>query len=303
MPTMSLANTMAFHNITDQEKEFPIIRVFGTIGWIVAGLTVSFVLVHFVSGELPPEATALPLYLTAAASFALGLYSFTLPHTPPPAKGEKISVRTIIGVDALKELGSKSFYIFLASSLLICIPLAAYYNFTQLFLGDTGFQNIAATQTIGQASEAIFMLLMSLLFVRLGVKWMLGVGMAAWVVRYVFFAYGALDPTVWMILMGIALHGICYDFFFVTGQIYVDLKSNEKIRGQAQGLIVIITYGIGLLIGAQLAGFTYNLFLGDQASLTLEQWHQFWWVPALFAAVVMVFSCSLSMIRKQKSRL
>ena len=138
MPTLSLSNTLAFHNITDQEKEFPIIRVFGTIGWIVAGLTVSFVLVHFVSWEIPPEATALPLYLTSAASFALGIYSFTLPQTPPPAKGEKISVRSIIGVDALKELGSKSFYIFLDSSLLICIPLAAYYNFTQLFLGDTG---------------------------------------------------------------------------------------------------------------------------------------------------------------------
>ncbi len=288
MPTMSLANTLAFHNISDQEKEFPIIRVFGTIGWIAAGLTVSFVLVNFISDGIAPEATALPLYLTAAASFLLGLYSFSLPHTPPPAKGESILVRTIAGVDALKELGSKSFYIFLASSLLLCIPLAAYYNFTQLFLGDTGFQNIAATQTIGQVSEVIFMLLMPLLFIRLGGKWMLAVGMAAWVARYIFFAYGALDPTTWMILVGIALHGICYDFFFVTGQIYVDLKSNEKIRGQAQGLIVIVTYGIGLLIGAQLAGFTYNLFLGDQTSLTLEQWHQFWWAPALFAAVVMI---------------
>jgi nucleoside transporter len=289
MPTMSLANTLAFHNITDQEKEFPIIRVFGTIGWIVAGLTVSFVLVHFVAEGIPPEATALPLYLTAAASFALGIYSFTLPHTPPPAKGESISVRSIVGVDALKELGSKSFYIFLASSLLICIPLAAYYNFTQLFLGDTGFQNIAATQTIGQVSEVVFMVLMPFFFVRLGVKWMLGIGMFAWVLRYVFFAFGALDPVVWMIITGIALHGICYDFFFVTGHIYVDLKSNDKIRGQAQGLIVLLTYGIGMLIGAQLAGTTFNYFLGDQATLTLDQWYQFWWVPAIFAAVVMVF--------------
>lgn len=289
MPTMSLANTLAFHNIEDQEKEFPIIRVFGTIGWIVAGLTVSFVLVSFVAEGVPPEATALPLYLTAAASFVLGLYSFTLPHTPPHAKGVKVSVRSIAGVDALKQLGSKSFYIFLGSSLLICIPLAAYYNFTQIYLGATGFENIAATQTIGQVSEVVFMLLMPFFFVRLGVKWMLGVGMLAWVARYALFAMGAPDAVTWMILGGIALHGICYDFFFVTGQIYVDLKSNDKIRGQAQGLIVLITYGVGMLIGAQLAGMTYNMFLGDQASLTLDQWAQFWWIPAIFAAVVMVF--------------
>ena len=288
MPTMSLANTLAFHNIKDQEKEFPVIRVFGTIGWIVAGLTVSFVLVGFVSGDLPPEATALPLYLTAIASFALGIYSFTLPHTPPPAKGESVSVRSIVGIDSLKLLGSKSFYIFLGSSLLICIPLAAYYNFTQIYLGATGFQNIAATQTIGQVSEVVFMLLMPFFFVRLGVKWMLGVGMFAWVLRYALFALGAPDPTVWMIIGGIALHGICYDFFFVTGQIYVDIKASERIRGQAQGLIVLITYGVGMLIGAQLAGATYNMFLGDQSALTLDQWYQFWWIPAIFAAVVMV---------------
>lgn len=289
MPTMSLANTLSFHNISDQEKEFPVIRVFGSIGWIVAGLTVSFVLVAFVSDGIRPEATALPLYLTAGASIILGLYSFTLPHTPPPAKGETVSLRSIIGVDALKQLGSKSFYIFLASSLLICIPLAAYYNFTQLYLGNAGFQNIAATQTIGQVSEVLFMLLMPFFFIRLGVKWMLGVGMLAWVLRYTLFALGAPDVTTWMILGGIALHGICYDFFFVTGQIYVDIKAFDKIRGQAQGLIVLITYGIGMLIGAQFAGLAFNLFLGEQSALTLDQWYSFWWLPAGFAAAVFVF--------------
>ncbi|MEX0649157.1 MAG: MFS transporter [Balneolaceae bacterium] len=289
MPTMSLANTLAFHNINDQEKEFPVIRVFGTIGWIAAGLTVSFVLVSFVAEGVVPEATALPLYLTAAASIVLGIYSFTLPHTPPAAKGDIVSVRSILGLDALKQLGSKSFYIFLASSLLISIPLAAYYNFTQIFLEATGFQNIAATQTIGQVSEVLFMVLMPFFFIRLGVKWMLGIGMLAWFARYALFALGAPDAVTWMILGGIALHGICYDFFFVTGQIYVDLKSNDKIRGQAQGLIVLITYGVGMLIGAQLAGQTYNLFLGDQAALSLNQWYQFWWVPAIFAAVIMIF--------------
>tara|TARA_R100001143_G_scaffold63591_1_gene73028 strand:+ start:49140 stop:50396 length:1257 start_codon:yes stop_codon:yes gene_type:complete len=289
MPTISLANTCAFHHIDDQEKEFPLIRVFGTLGWIVSGLTVSFGLVYFVTDGLIPEATALPLYLTSAASFAFAALTFTLPHTPPPAKGQSVSVRSIIGIDALKELGNKSFYSFIAASLLLCIPLAAYYNFTQIYMTDTNFQNIAATQTIGQVSEVLFMVLMPLFFVRLGVKWMLGVGMLAWFLRYALFALGATEPTVWMILTGIALHGICYDFFFVTGQIYVDMKASDKIRGQAQGLIVLITYGIGMLIGAQIAGQVYNLFLGDQANLSPEQWVQFWWVPAIFSLAVFLF--------------
>lgn len=289
MPTMSLANTLSFHHIDDQEKQFPIIRVFGTIGWIVAGLVISFVLGMFVAEGLQPEQTALPLYMTAGASLLLGLYSFTLPHTPPPAAGEKVSVRSIVGIDALKQLGSKSFYVFLASSFLLCIPLAAYYNFTQIYLGDTGFENIAATLTIGQMSEVLFMILIPAMFVRLGVKWMLAAGMFAWVLRYALFAFGAPSEITWMIIAGIALHGICYDFFFVTGQIYVDKKSTANIRGQAQGLIILITYGVGMLIGAQVAGRIYNSFLADADALTLQQWYEFWWIPAIFAGVVMVF--------------
>ncbi|SMO62833.1 MFS transporter [Fodinibius sediminis] len=289
MPTMSLANTLSFHHIDDQEKDFPIIRVFGTIGWIVAGLIISFVLGIFVADNLKPEQTALPLYLTSAASLLLGIYSFTLPHTPPPAAGEKISVRSIVGIDALKQLGSRSFYVFLFSSFLICIPLAAYYNFTQIFLGNAGFDNIAATLTIGQMSEALFMVLIPAMFIRLGVKWMLAAGMFAWVLRYALFALGATEPTVWMIITGIALHGICYDFFFVTGQIYVDKKSTPAIRGQAQGLIILITYGVGMLIGAQVAGQVYNSFLGTASSLTLSQWYDFWWIPAIFAIAVLIF--------------
>ncbi|MBX6381306.1 nucleoside transporter [Thermoflavifilum aggregans] len=289
MPTMSLANSLTFHHITDQEKNFPTIRVFGTIGWIVAGLFISFVGVYFVSDGLRPEQTAMPLYLTSVASLLLGLYSFTLPHTPPPAAGKVVSIRSIAGVDALKQLGSGPFYIFLLCSFLICIPLAAYYNFTQLFLEGTGFKNIAATQTIGQMSEWIFMLLMPLFFVRLGVKWMLAMGMLAWTVRYALFAMAAPHEIVWMIILGIALHGICYDFFFVTGQIYVDKKSTPEIRGQAQGLIVLVTYGVGMLIGAQIAGAVYNSFLGGAEKLTLSQWNQFWWIPSVFALVVLIF--------------
>lgn len=289
MPTMSLANTLAFHNLDDQEQQFPVIRVFGTIGWIVAGLVVSFLGGLFVANNVTPEATAFPLYLAAGASALFGLYSFTLPHTPPPAKGEEVSIRSIVGIDALKKLGTPSFYVFLASSLLICIPLAAYYNFTQLYLGSAGFEEIAAVQTIGQASETLFMLLIPFFFVRLGVKWMLGVGMGAWVVRYALFAVGAPESVTWMIIAGIALHGICYDFFFVTGQIYVDKKASTDIRGQAQGLIVLITYGVGMLIGAQSAGALYNTFLDGAEQLSLGQWYEFWWYPALFAAAVLLF--------------
>lgn len=289
MPTMSLANTLTFHNIENQEKNFPMIRVFGTIGWIVAGLLISFGLVYFVSSDVHPEQTALPLYLTAGGSLVLGIFSFSLPHTPPPALGKKVSMRSILGIDALKQLGSKSFYIFLISSFLICIPLAAYYNFTQLFLEGTGFTKIAATQTIAQMSEWGFMLLMPLFFRRLGVKWMLAVGMLAWGVRYALFALGAPDAVTWMIILGIALHGMCYDFFFVTGQIYVDKKSTPQIRGQAQGLIVLITYGVGMLVGAQIAGRLFNSFLGSEKALTLTQWNQFWWIPSIFAIVVLVF--------------
>jgi len=288
MPTLGLANSLAFHNIDDQEKQFPVIRVFGTIGWIVAGLAVSLVLSRFVSGGTLAEQTPMPLLMAAVTSLLLGAYSFTLPHTPPPAAGEKVSARSILGLDALKELGSKPFFVFLGASLLICIPLAAYYNFTQLFLEATGFENIAATQTLGQMSEVIFMLLMPLFFVRLGVKWMLAVGMGAWVLRYVLFAFAAPSEVFWMIIVGIALHGICYDFFFVTGQVYVDKKSTPAIRGQAQGMLVLVTYGLGMLIGAQAAGKLFNTFLGDTGTLTLSQWQQFWFVPAAFAAVVLV---------------
>lgn len=289
MPTMSLANTICFHNMTDQEKEFPIIRVFGTVGWIVAGLIISFVLGSFVAENAKPEETAMPLYMTAAASLLLGIYSFFLPNTPPPAAGRKISASSIIGVDAFKQLASPSFFIFLISSFLICIPLAAYYNFTQIFLEGIKFEKIAATQTLGQVSETLFMVLMPFFFLRLGVKWMLAAGMLAWVLRYVMFALGAPDQVTWMILTGIALHGICYDFFFVTGQIYVDKKANPLIRAQAQGLIVFVTYGIGMLVGAQTAGMVYNKFLGSATSLTLQQWQSFWWLPAGFAAAVLLF--------------
>ncbi len=287
MPTLGLSNTIAFEQLTDQEKEFPVIRVWGTIGWIIAGLAISFVLSP-VLGVESAEATAWPLYLTGIGSLVLGVFAFTLPDTPPAAAGQPVSVASIAGIDAFKQLGSRSFYIFLAASFLICIPLAAYYNFTQLFLGATGFDNIAGTQTIGQFSELAFMLLMPLMFARLGVKWMLAAGMLAWVVRYALFALAAPASVTWMIVLGVAMHGICYDFFFVTGQIYVEKKSTPAVRGQAQGLLVLVTYGVGMLIGAQIAGEVYNSFLAGRETLPLDEWTQFWWIPAAFAAAVLV---------------
>jgi nucleoside transporter len=288
MPTLGLSSSLAFHNIDDQEKQFPKIRVWGTLGWIAAGLFISFGLRAFVSG-VQPEQTALPLYSAAIASLVLAAFSLALPHTPPPARGQVVSARSIIGVDAFKQLGSRSFYVFIASALLICIPLAAYYNFTQLFLQAAQVKNIAATQTLGQMSETLFMLAMPVLFARWGVKRMLLAGMGAWVLRYLLFAGAAPGAVYWMIALGILLHGICYDFFFVTGQIYVDKKSTAAIRGQAQGFFVFVTYGVGMLIGAQVAGNVYDRFLSGAAALSLEQWRSFWLLPAIFAAVILVF--------------
>jgi nucleoside transporter len=288
MPTLGLTSSLAFHHIEDQERQFPKIRVWGTIGWIVAGLFISFVLTPMLAG-VKAEQTAWPLYVAGATSILLGLYAFSLPHTPPSAAGRPVSFRSVAGLDAMEQLGSRSFWVFIISALLICIPLAAYYNYTQLFLQAAQVKNIAATQTLGQMSEMLFMLAMPFMFRRLGVKWMLVVGMAAWVVRYALFAAAAPNAIFWMIALGILLHGICYDFFFVTGQIYIDKKSTPEIRGQAQGFFVLVTYGVGMLIGAQIAGNVYNRFLAGADGLTLAQWNRFWWLPAAFAAAVTIF--------------
>lgn len=242
-PTLALSNTLAMKNISDPEKDFPGIRVLGTIGWIVAGLALTV---------LKWETTVHMFYLTAGAALLLGLYCFTLPHTPP-VKSESVSVRQILGLDALALLKDRSYLIFMLSSFLICIPLAFYYQITSRVVEMTGLP-IGQTMSYGQMSEIFFMLVMPLFFRKLGVKWMLAVGMLAWVVRYGLFAFGAPDEIRWMIIVGIALHGICYDFFFVTGQIYTDQVAPKQIRAQAQGLLVFFTLGLGMAIGAKVAG-------------------------------------------------
>ena len=278
MPTIGLTNTLAFTHLNNQEKEFPIIRVFGTIGWILAGI--------FVSKILGADETSLPLTVAGIASLVMGVFSFSLPHTPPMAKGEKASIRKIIGIDAIKKLNTKPFIVFIVSSFLISIPLAVYYAYAPVFVNSTGIENPGFVMSFGQMSEAIFILMMPLLFPILGVKKMLLTGMGAWVLRYILFAAGADDAIVWMILSGIILHGICYDFFFVAGFIYVDKVAPVDIRGQAQGFIILATYGLGMLIGSQVGGYLFNsLISGDN----LAVWQNFWLIPAIFAAIVMLF--------------
>jgi nucleoside transporter len=242
-PTLALANTLAMKNVSNPEKDFPGIRVLGTIGWIVAGLALT---------RLRWETGVEMFYLTAGAALLLGLYSFTLPHTPPVKEG-KVTARQILGLDAFVLFKDRNYLVFMLSSLLICIPLAFYYQITSRIVEMTGLP-IGLTMSYGQMSEIFFMLVMPFFFARLGVKWMLAVGMLAWVTRYALFSMGAPDEIRWMIIGGIVLHGICYDFFFVTGQIYTDQVAPRQIRAQAQGMLVLFTLGLGMAIGANVAG-------------------------------------------------
>ncbi len=257
MPTLGLVNTLAFHNMTNQEKQFPLIRVFGTIGWIIAGI--------FISKVLGADKSALQFHVTGTAAILLGAYSFTLPHTPPPAAGKKFSLRDALGLDAIVLLKNPSFFVFMISSFLICVPLAAYYSFAPIYADAVGFTNPGFTMSFGQMSEVFFMVVMPLCFARLGVKWMLLIGMIAWVLRYGLFSVAATGNVTWMVLIGIILHGICYDFFFVTGQVYVDKKAPKAIRGQAQGFLVLMTLGLGLWIGAKVSSAIVDGFTPPEA--------------------------------------
>lgn len=280
MPTLALTNAISFHHMADPAREFPRVRVLGTIGWIVAGLVV---------GRLGLEATAAPLRVAAAASVLMGLYCRWLPHTPPKAAGQPVTVRAVLGLDALALLRNRSFAVFMVGSFLLCIPLQFYYAFTNLFLNEIGMAEPASKMTMGQMSEIVFMLIMPWMLVRLGVKRMLLVGMAAWTARYVLFAYGNAGALAWMLYAGILLHGICYDFFFVTGQIYVDQQADMKIRAAAQGLIAFVTLGVGMFIGAWMSGRVVEAYsrLGAGGAPGHE-WASVWVVPAVGAAVVLV---------------
>ena len=285
MPTLALVNSVSFNQMKDPEKEFANIRVWGTIGWIIAGLSISYFF-HWDSAEGISSGLLKNTFLLAGiAAFVLGLFSFSLPKTPPKVSDEKIKIGDIIGLDALKLLKDKNFAIFFVSSILICIPLAFYYQNANLFLTEAGVENPTGKMAIGQISEALFLLLIPVFFTRFGFKKTILIGMLAWAIRYVLFAYGNGTDLSFMLILGIALHGICYDFFFVSGQIYTNSKAGEKYKSAAQGLITLATYGVGMLIGFAVAGWiTDNYKMADGA----VNWQMVWIIPAGIAIVVFV---------------
>lgn len=276
MPTLALTNSISFHNMKDPAREFPRVRVLGTIGWIVAGYVIDL---------LGFGKTAGMFQAAAGASIVLGAFCLMLPHTPPAKLGHAITVRDVLGLDALKLMKERSFAIFVIASFLICIPLSFYYAFANPFLSQIGVTNPTSKMTLGQWSEIGFMVIMPWFFVRLGVKWMLITGMAAWTLRYLLFSYGDAGSLAWMLYIGILLHGICYDFFFVTGQIYMDQKAPEDLRAAAQGFIAFVTLGVGMFIGSLVSGRVVDMY---RLSETVNDWQSIWMVPALAAGVVLV---------------
>ncbi|MCA9737770.1 MAG: nucleoside permease [Gemmatimonadota bacterium] len=280
MPTLALTNSISFHNVADPAKDFPTIRVLGTLGWIAAGLLI---------GWLAVEPTVIPLRLAAGASFVLGLYCLTLPHTPPqPAEGP-VRARDVLGLDALALMKDRSFATFVVASFLLVIPLQFYYGFTNLFLNELGMTAAAAKMTLGQMSEIAFLVALPWFLTRWGVKRILVVGMAAWSLRYLFFASGDLGSGAWMLYAGILLHGVCYDFFFVTGQIYVDQRAGPHIRAAAQGFIAFVTLGVGWFIGSWVAGVVVDAFpAAGVAGTPGHHWDLIWRIPAAGAALVLV---------------
>ncbi|MBR9919645.1 MAG: nucleoside permease [Bacteroidetes bacterium] len=286
MPTLALVNSVSFNQMTDPAKEFSPIRVWGTIGWIVAGLAISYAFSWDSAKAIEGGALQNTFMMASIASLVLGLFSFLLPKTPPKVeKGEKVKIADILGLEALKLLNNRNFLIFFLASVLICIPLAFYYQNANPFLADIGMANPTGKMTIGQASEVIFMLLLPIFLKRYGIKLTLLVGMAAWALRYILFAYGDVGEMSFMLIIGIALHGICYDFFFVSGQIYTDSKAGPKIKSAAQGLITLATYGVGMLIGFWVAGnIVDSNLLADEST----NWKNVWIFPAIFAVAVFV---------------
>ncbi|MHA7057527.1 MFS transporter [Aquimarina sp. M1] len=287
MPTLALVNSVSFNQMTDPAKQFSFVRVFGTIGWIIAGLVISYVFNWDSTEGVASGMLKNTFLMTAVASGILGIFSFTLPKTPPKVSKDqkKVTISDILGLDAIKLLKNRNFLMFFLASILICIPLAFYYQHAGQFLGEIGVANPAAKMTIGQISEVLFMLLLPFFFKKFGFKKTLLVGMIAWTIRYLLFAYGNSGELAFMLLVGIALHGICYDFFFVSGQIYTDSKAGEKFKSAAQGLITLATYGLGMLIGFYVAGKITDANLVSEGQ---HNWNSIWIFPAIFAAAVMV---------------
>ena len=286
MPTVALSNNIVFANVSDTGKVFPIIRFFGTFGWIIAGLVIGSNIIFGQKFGLGLEAnnTTLPytFYIASGASILLGVFSFTLPDVPPKGKTDSSS----FGLEALVLLKDKSYLIFFISAVLICIPLSFYYSFANVFLNDIGMEGAAGKMILGQVSEAIFILSIPLLYYRLGVKNILIIGIAAWALRFFFFSNGDMsDDYYWMLMAGIVLHGICYDFFFVTGYMYTENKAGEKIKNAAQGLFTVATYGIGMTIGSWFSGIITDSYTVDG----IKNWGEIWMIPAYISGAVLLF--------------
>lgn len=276
MPTIALSNSVAFFQMNDPGKQFPWIRVFGTIGWIVAGLVI---------GNLGLEKTSSTFLIAAGVSAFLGLISFILPNTPPKGKAADASASKALGTEAFVLFKDKPYLIFFIAAILVCIPLSFYYGFANPFLNEVGMTNAAGKMILGQVSEGIFILAIPFLFNSIGVKKMLLLGMTAWILRYLFFAYGDTGAGTWMLYAGIILHGVCYDFFFVTGYMYTEKKAGEKIKNAAQGLFTFATYGVGMFIGTWFSGYIVDMHKVSNGHV----WKDIWYVPAYIAAGVLVY--------------
>jgi len=290
MPTLALSNAIAFGAMTDTVKQFPTIRVLGTIGWIVAGLSLSFIITGLVlpSGtELTIEQTNWPIRLAAMAAVILGLFSFTLPDTPPALRGKPMpGISGLLGLDILKHVKSNAFWVFITASLLVCIPLTFYYSYTNAFLVEKGASNAVALQSLGQVSEVIFMLLLPFFLIRFGFKYALLIGMLCWTLRYILFAFGYEGAEIIMAMAvgGIILHGLCYDLFFVAGQIYIDKSMPTETRARAQSFLTLITLGIGSLLGGELA----NAIVNYNTNGGIIDWQTVWLIPAILAIVIAI---------------
>jgi len=290
MPTLALTTSLAMRHIDDPREEFGAIRVFGTLGWIVVGLIV---------GGWGVEATASPLLLAAGLSVVMAVYCITLPATPPLARHQRFTWQHALPLESLHLLRDRSMAVFALASFLICIPLQFYYAFTNLFLNESGVVNAAGKMTGGQMSELLCMLLIPWFFRRLGVKYMLAVGMLAWVLRYALFAFGNADQLMWMFWLGIVLHGICFDFFFVVGQIYIDREAPTALRAATQGLITFLTYGLGMFVGSWLSGVVVDTYAHPTAQGgVVHDWHGIWLIAGACAAFVLVLFVVLFKDRK-----